>query len=63
MNATDVRLLMEITKRQAEEAFRRQMDESNRRIEMHMTAARVLVKEAAPEPFFEPRHACAGRSR
>jgi hypothetical protein len=36
MTTTDVRLLMEVTTRQAEEAFRRQMEESNRRIEAHM---------------------------
>lgn len=63
MNATDVRLFMEVTKRQAEEAFRRQIEESNRRIEMHMTATRVLVKGPTPEPFCEPHHECAGRSR
>lgn len=61
MNATDVRLLMEITKRDAEEAFKRQMAESNRRIEMHMTAARVLAKEAGV--IAEPRSQYIGRSR
>ena len=61
MTATDVRLLMEITKRDAEEAFKRQMAESNRRIEMHMTAARELAKGA--DVFSEPRNHHIGRSR
>jgi len=62
MNATDVRLLMEVTKREAEEAFKRQIAESNRRIEMHITAARVLVKGARPEALCEPRNTYRGRT-
>jgi len=42
MTNNDIRLFMEVTKRQAEEAFRRQLDESNRRIEMHRAASRIL---------------------
>jgi hypothetical protein len=61
MNATDVRLLMEATKHRAEEAFSRQMEESNRRIEMHITAARVLVKGARPETLCDPRQGYTGR--
>jgi hypothetical protein len=41
MKLNDVRLFMEITQQQAEEAFRRQLEESNRRIEMHMAASRI----------------------
>lgn len=41
MKLNDVRLFMEVTQQQAEEAFRRQLEESNRRIEMHMAASRI----------------------
>jgi hypothetical protein len=41
MKLNDIRLLMEVTQQQAEEAFRRQLEESNRRIEMHMAASRI----------------------
>jgi len=41
MTLNDVRIFMEVTQQQAEEAFRRQLEESNRRIEMHMAANRI----------------------
>lgn len=56
MTTTDVRLFVEVTTRQAEEAFRRQMEESNRRIEAHMTASRVhsgVLRQ--PEVRTQPR--------
>lgn len=56
MTTTDVRLFIEVTTRQAEEAFRRQMEESNRRIEAHMTASRVHPGgNRRPEVFTQPR--------
>ncbi len=54
MNANDVRLFIEVTTHQAEEAFKRQMEESNRRIEMHMTATRIRVK-GTPRPEIHPQ--------
>jgi hypothetical protein len=48
MTTTDVRLFIEVTTRQAEEAFRRQMEESNRRIEAQMTASRVHAADSHP---------------
>lgn len=39
MTTTDVRLFMEVTTRQAEEAFRRQMNESDRRVDAQMNAS------------------------
>ncbi len=45
MTNNDIRLFMEVTKRDAEEAFRRQIEESNRRIERHMAASRVRCSE------------------
>jgi hypothetical protein len=41
MTIDDVRILADVTARQAEEAFRRQMDESDRRIDAHVKAARL----------------------
>jgi len=38
MTTTDVRLFIEVTTREAEDAFRKQMEESNRRIEAYMTS-------------------------
>lgn len=55
MTTTDVRLFIEVTTRQAEEAFRRQMEESNRRIEAQMTASRVRVGSRRPEVSTQPR--------
>ena len=56
MTTTDVRLFIEVTTRQAEEAFRRQMEESNRRIEAHMTASRVHTGGTRrPEVLSQPR--------
>ena len=38
MTTTDARLFMEVTTREAEEAFRRQMEASNQRIEAYMAS-------------------------
>lgn len=56
MTTNDIRLFIEVTTRQAEEAFRRQMEESNRRIEVHMAATRLRERETPrPEVFTQPR--------
>jgi hypothetical protein len=56
MTTTDVRLFIEVTTRQAEEAFRRQMEESNRRIEAQMMASRVHAGgNRRPEVLTQPR--------
>ena len=39
MTTTNIRLFMEVTTRQAEEAFRRQTNESNHRIDGQMNAS------------------------
>ena len=49
MTTNDVRLLMEVTRRQAEEVFTRQMDECNRRIELQRAATRLRCKEGQEE--------------
>lgn len=41
MTINDVRIFVDATTRQAEEAFRKQMEESDRRIEAHVQAARL----------------------
>ncbi|HYA25164.1 MAG TPA: hypothetical protein VEF05_13455 [Terriglobales bacterium] len=56
MKLNDVRLFMEVTQQQAEEAFRRQLEESNRRIEMHMAASRICSRGSRPaEVSTQPR--------
>jgi hypothetical protein len=45
MKIEDVRILADVTTRQAEEAFRRQMEESDRRIEAHVKATRLRYPE------------------
>jgi hypothetical protein len=45
MTIDDVRILADVTARRAEEAFRRQMDESDRRIDAHVQAARLRYPE------------------
>lgn len=45
MTINDVRILADVTARQAEEAFRRQMVESDRRIDAHVKATRVRYPE------------------
>jgi len=45
MTNNDIRLFIEITKRDAEEAFRRQLEESNRVIEKHIAASRIRCGE------------------
>ena len=42
MTIGDIRQLADITKRHAEEAFRKQMDQSDRRIEAYVRATRIL---------------------
>ncbi len=54
MNANDVRLFMEVTSRQAEEAFRRQMDETHRRIEVQLSTSRMRAG-ATPAPKAESK--------
>ncbi|MGH9499989.1 MAG: hypothetical protein ACRD3L_12690 [Terriglobales bacterium] len=48
MTIDDVRILADVTARRAEEAFRRQMDESDRRIDAHVQAARLRYPD---KPF------------
>jgi hypothetical protein len=56
MTVNDVRLFMEVTQQQAEDAFRRQLEESNRRIEMHMAANRICSRGShAAEVPTQPR--------
>ena len=38
MTANDIRLFAEVTTRQAEEAFRRRIEESNRGVELQVTS-------------------------
>ncbi|HTA26046.1 MAG TPA: hypothetical protein VK763_21115 [Terriglobales bacterium] len=45
MTIDDVRIFADVTTRQAEEAFRKQMDESDRRIDAHVRAARLRYTE------------------
>jgi hypothetical protein len=51
MTIDDVRMFASVTTHWAEEAFRRQMDESDRRIEAHVKAARLRCPEK-PEAGF-----------
>jgi len=56
MTLNDVRLFMEVTQQQAEDAFRRQLEESNRRIEVHMAASRIRSHGSrAAEVATQPR--------
>jgi len=45
MTIDDVRILADVTARQAQEAFRKQMDESDRRIDAHVKATRLRHPE------------------
>jgi len=45
MTIDDVRIFADVTARQAEEAFRRQMAESDRRIDAHVKATRLRYPE------------------
>jgi hypothetical protein len=45
MTIDDVRIFADVTTRQAEEAFRKQMDESDRRIDAHARATRLRYTE------------------
>jgi hypothetical protein len=45
MTIDDVRIFADVTKWQAEEAFRKQMDESDRRIDAHSKATRLRYTE------------------
>jgi hypothetical protein len=45
MTIDDVRIFADVTARQAEEAFRKQMDESDRRIDAHVKATRLRYPE------------------
>lgn len=45
MTIDDVRIFANVTTRQAEEAFRKQMDESDRRIDAHVKATRLRYTE------------------
>jgi hypothetical protein len=47
MTIDDVRVFADVTTRQAEEAFRRQMEESDRRIEAHVKATRLRYTDKA----------------
>lgn len=55
MTTTDVRLFIEVTTRQAEDAFRRQLEESDRRIEAQITASRFQNSGSHREAFTQPR--------
>jgi len=50
MTNNDIRLFIEVTKRDAEEAFRRQLEESNRVIEKHIAASRICCGERSLQP-------------
>ena len=45
MTLDDVRIFADVTARQAEEAFRKQMEESDRRIDAHVRATRLRYPE------------------
>ncbi|HLW87081.1 MAG TPA: hypothetical protein VKR57_01235 [Terriglobales bacterium] len=45
MTIDDVRIFADVTTRRAEEAFRKQMEESDRRIEAHVKATRLRYTE------------------
>lgn len=45
MTIDDVRILADVTTRRAEEAFRKQMEESDRRIEAYVKATRLRYPE------------------
>jgi hypothetical protein len=47
MTIDDVRMFADVTTRQAEEAFRKQMDESDKRIDAHVKATRIRYTERA----------------
>jgi hypothetical protein len=51
MTIDDVRNLADVTMRRADEAFRRQMDESDRRIEAHVKATRLRYMEESEVRF------------
>lgn len=51
MTLDEVRIFADVTARQAEEAFRRQMDESDRRIDAHVRAARLRYTEKLDNAF------------
>jgi len=55
MTTTDVRLFIEVTTRQAEEAFRRQMEESNDRIEAYMASHGQPAGSHRLRAFTQPR--------
>lgn len=69
MTTTDVRLFIEVTTRQAEDAFRRQIEESNRRIDAQMTASRAHAggsQEVSTQPrelWWSKRERHSGSSR
>jgi len=54
MTTTDVRLFMEVTTRQTEEAFRRQMNETNGRVDTQRNEAWPSAS-GLPKAFREPR--------
>ena len=45
MTIDEVRMFADVTARRAEEAFRKQMEESDRRIDAHVRAARLCYTE------------------
>jgi hypothetical protein len=45
MTIDDIRIFADVTKWRAEEAFRKQMDESDRRIDAHSKATRLRYTE------------------
>jgi hypothetical protein len=51
MTIDEVRIFADVTARQAEEAFRRQMDESDRRIDAHVRATRLRHTEKLDNGF------------
>ncbi len=52
MTANDVRLFDEVTTRQAEEAFRRRIEASGRRVELQMAARRGSTSDAGASDNF-----------
>ena len=63
MTATDVRLFIEVTTREAEDAFRRQMEESNHRIEAYMASHAQSAASHRQAAVIQPRELWWSKNR
>jgi hypothetical protein len=57
MTIQDVRVFANVTARQADEAFRRQMDESDQRIDAHVQATRLRCADRPAMSVSKERNA------